>query len=131
MKSFWNAIQLISIAIGGWLDWFLGGFDGLLYVLIAVVIIEYITDVMCAIVDHKLSSEIGFKGISKKVLIFLLVGIANIISVQAIGVECGLRKAVICFYISHEGISLLKNAVKLGLPVPGKIKTMLEQLDDC
>ncbi len=128
MKEFWNTIQLIFTAIGGWLGWFLGGCDGLLYALIAFVAIDYITGVMCAVIDHRLSSEIGFKGIFKKVLIFLLVGVANILDVQVIGTGCVLRTAVIFFYISNEGVSLLENAAYLGLPVPEKIKTVLEQL---
>lgn len=128
MKEFWNTIQLIFTAIGGWLGWFLGGCDGLLYALIVFVAIDYITGVMCAVIDHRLSSEVGFKGIFKKVLIFLLVGIANILDVQVIGTGCVLRTAVIFFYISNEGVSLLENAAYLGLPVPEKIKTVLEQL---
>ena len=130
MKEFWNTIQLIFTAIGGWLGWFLGGCDGLLYALIAFVAIDYITGVMCAVIDHRLASEVGFKGIFKKVLIFLLVGVANILDVQVIGTGCGLRTAVIFFYISNEGVSLLENAAYLGLPVPEKIKTVLEQLHD-
>ena len=128
MKEFWNTIQLIFTATGGWLGWFLGGCDGLLYALIAFVAIDYITGVMCAVIDHRLSSEVGFKGIFKKVLIFLLVGVANILDVQVIGTGCVLRTAVIFFYISNEGVSLLENAAYLGLPVPEKIKTVLEQL---
>lgn len=128
MKEFWNTIQLIFTAIGGWLGWFLGGCDGLLYALIAFVAIDYITGVMCAVIDHRLSSEVGFKGIFKKVLIFLLVGVANILDVQVIETGCVLRTAVIFFYISNEGVSLLENAAYLGLPVPEKIKTVLEQL---
>ncbi len=128
MKEFWNTIQLIFTAIGGWLGWFLGGCDGLLYALIAFVAIDYITGVMCAVIDHRLSSEVGFKGIFKKVLIFLLVGVANILDVQVIGTGCVLRTAVIFFYISNEGVSLLENAAYLGLPVLEKIKTVLEQL---
>ena len=120
MKEFWNTIQLIFTAIGGWLGWFLGGCDGLLYALIAFVAIDYITGVMCAVIDHRLSSEVGFKGIFKKVLIFLLVGVANILDVQVIGTGCVLRTAVIFFYISNEGVSLLENAAYLGLPVPEK-----------
>lgn len=130
MKEFWNTIQLIFTAIGGWLGWFLGGCDGLLYALIAFVAIDYITGVMCAVIDHRLSSKVGFKGIFKKVLIFLLVGVANILDVQVIGTGCVLRTAVIFFYISNEGVSLLENAAYLGLPVPEKIKTVLEQLHD-
>ena len=130
MKEFWNTIQLIFTAVGGWLGYFLGGCDGLLYALIAFVVIDYITGVMCAIIDRKLSSAVGFKGIFRKVLIFLLVGIANIIDVQVIGTGAVLRTAVIFFYISNEGVSLLENAGHLGLPIPEKIKTVLEQHHD-
>lgn len=130
MKEFWNTIQLIFFAVGGWLGYFLGGCDGLLYALIAFVVIDYITGVMCAITNRELSSAVGFKGIFRKVLIFLLVGIANIIDVQVIGTGAVLRTAVIFFYISNEGVSLLENAGHLGLPIPEKIKTVLEQLHD-
>ncbi|WP_417340990.1 phage holin family protein [Evtepia gabavorous] len=130
MKEFWNTIQLIFSAVGGWLGYFLGGCDGLLYALIAFVVIDYITGVMCAIINRQLSSSVGFKGIFRKVLIFLLVGIANIIDVQVIGTGAVLRTAVIFFYISNEGVSLLENAGHLGLPIPEKIKTVLEQLHD-
>lgn len=130
MKEFWSTIQLIFSAVGGWLGYFLGGCDGLLYALIAFVVIDYITGVMCAIINRELSSAVGFKGIFRKVLIFLLVGIANIIDVQVIGTGAALRTAVIFFYISNEGVSLLENAGHLGLPIPEKIKTVLEQLHD-
>lgn len=130
MKEFWNTIQVVFAGIGGWLGWFLGGCDGLLYALLAFVVVDYITGVMCAISDHSLSSEVGFKGICRKVLIFLLVGIANILDVQVIGTGSVLRTAVVFFYISNEGISLLENAGHLGLPIPEKMKTVLEQLHD-
>ena len=130
MKQFWNTIQLVFSPLGGWIGYFLGGCDGLLYALIAFVVIDYITGVMCAIINKQLSSEVGFKGIFRKVLIFLLVGIANIIDVQVIGTGAVLRTAVIFFYISNEGVSLLENAGHLGLPIPEKIKTVLEQLHD-
>ena len=130
MKEFWNTIQLIFAAVGGWLGYFLGGCDGLLYALIAFVAIDYITGVMCAISDKTLSSEVGFKGICRKVLIFLLVGIGNIIDVQVLGSPGVLRTAAIFFYLSNEGVSLLENAAHLGLPVPDAIKTVLEQLHD-
>ena len=130
MKEFWNAIQFMFAAIGGWLGYFLGGCDGLLYALIAFVAMDYITGVMCAINDKALSSEVGFKGICRKVLIFLLVGIANILDLNVIGTGSVLRTAVIFFYISNEGVSLLENASHLGLPVPQKIKAVLEQLHD-
>ncbi len=128
MKEFWNTIQLVITAIGGWLGWFLGGCDGLLYTLIAFVVVDYLTGVMCAIADKKLSSAVGFKGIFKKVLIFALVGIANILDINIIGTGSVLRTAVIFFYISNEGVSFLENAGHLGLPIPEKLKAVLAQL---
>ena len=116
MKEFWNAIQFVFTAVGGWLGYFLGGCDGLLYALLAFVVIDYITGVMCAINDKALSSEVGFRGICRKV--------------HVIGTGSVLRTAVIFFYISNEGVSLLENAAHLGLPVPQKIKAVLEQLHE-
>ena len=130
MKEFWTTIQLAFAAVGGWLGWFLGGCDGLLYALIAFVVIDYITGVMCAVVDKKLSSEIGFKGIFKKILIFALVGVGHLIDAHVIGTGSVLRTAVIFFYISNEGVSLVENAGHLGLPIPAKLKAVLEQLHD-
>ena len=128
MKELWNTMQIILAAVGGWLGYFLGGCDGLVYALILFVAADHVTGVMCAVVDKRLSSEIGFKGICKKVLIFVLVGLANILDVQIIGTGCVLRTAVIFFYISNEGVSLLENAAHLGLPVPEKLKDILHQL---
>ena len=130
MKDFWNTIQLIFAAVGGWLGYFLGGCDGLLYTLLAFVILDYLTGVMCAIVDKKLSSEIGFRGIFKKVLIFVLVGVGHLMDVQILGAAGVLRTAVIFFYLSNEGVSLVENAAHLGLPIPTKLKAVLEQLHD-
>ena len=128
MKDFWNVIQLIFSALGGWLGYFLGGCDGLLYTLLAFTTMDYITGVMCAVNDKTLSSEVGFRGICRKVLIFMLVGIANILDADIIGTGSVLRTAVIFFYISNEGVSLLENAAHLGLPVPQNIKAVLEQI---
>ena len=130
MKEFWNMIQMVFAAVGGWLGYYLGGCDGLLLALVAFAAADYLTGVMCAVSDRKLSSNVGFKGICRKVLIFLLVGIANILDVHVIGTGSVLRTAVIFFYISNEGVSLLENAAHLGPPVPEKIKTVLEQLHD-
>lgn len=130
MKEFWNTIQLVFAAIGGWLGYFLGGCDGLLYALLAFVVIDYITGIMCAVVDKKLSSAVGFKGIFKKVLIFALVGVGHILNTRVVGTGSVLRTAVIFFYLSNEGISLLENAGHLGLPIPKKLKSILEQLHD-
>lgn len=130
MKEFWNTIQLIFTAVGGWLGWFLGGCDGLLYTLLVFVVLDYITGIMCAITDHKLSSEVGFRGIFRKVLIFALVGIGHVLDANVIGTGSVLRTAVIFFYLSNEGVSLVENAAHLGLPVPEKLKAVLEQLHD-
>lgn len=102
MKEFWNAIQLMFAAVGGWLGYFLGGYDGLLYALIAFAIVDYITGVMCAVNDKTLSSKVGFRGICRKVLTFFLVGMANILDTNVIGTGSVLRTAAIFFYISNE-----------------------------
>lgn len=128
MKEFWTTIQLVFAGIGGWLGYFLGGCDGLLIALVVFAAVDYITGVLCAIADKKLSSAVGFKGICRKVLIFTLVGIANVVDVNVIGDGSILRTAVIFFYLSNEGVSLLENAAHLGLPIPEKLKDVLEQL---
>ena len=130
MKQIWSGVQIAFSALGGFCGWFLGGFDGFLYALIAFVVIDYITGVMCAAVDKTLSSEVGFKGIFKKVLIFALVGVGHILDTRIIGAGSVLRTAVIFFYLSNEGVSLIENAAHLGLPVPKKLKEVLEQLHD-
>ena len=130
MKEFWNTIQIIFTAVGGWLGYFLGGCDGLLYTLLAFVVLDYVTGVMCAVADHKLSSSIGFRGIFRKILIFALVGVGHLLDVQVLGAVGVLRTAVIFFYLSNEGVSLVENAAHLGLPIPEKLKAVLEQLHD-
>ena len=130
MKEFWTTIQVIFAAIGGWLGWFLGGCEGVLIALLAFVAVDYVTGVMCAVVDKKLSSSVGFKGIFKKILIFALVGVGHILDTMVIGTGSVLRTAIIFFYLSNEGISLIENAGHLGLPIPAKLKTVLEQLHD-
>ena len=105
MKEIWNWIQVAFAAIGGTLGWFLGGLDGFLYALIAFVVVDYITGVLRAIVEKKLSSRIGAQGIAKKV-----------------------ATAIIFFYIANVGISIVENATAIGLPVPAKLKDVLAQL---
>ena len=130
MREFWNTIHLIFTAIGGWLGYFLGGCDGLLYALLFFVIIDYITGVMCAVSDKKLSSAVGFRGICRKVLIFLLVGLAHILDEQVLHQTGVLRTAVIFFFLANDGLSILENAAHLGLPIPEQMKDVLEQLHD-
>lgn len=126
----WAKLQAAITALGGVIGYFVGGMDGLLTALVILMALDYITGVMCAIVDKQLSSAIGFKGIFKKVLIFMLVGVAHIVDMHVIGTGEALRSAVICFYLSNEGVSLLENAGHLGLPIPEKLKAILTQLHD-
>ena len=128
MREVWNISQMIFAAIGGWLGWFLGGYDGFLYALIAFVVIDYILGVMCAIIEKHLSSDVGARGIFKKVVIFSLVCVAHIIDQNIIGDGSAIRTAVIFFYLSNEGISIIENATRLGLPIPKKLVDVLEQL---
>ena len=124
----WTKIQIAVTAIGGWLGYFLGGMDGMLIALLVLMVLDYISGIMCAIADKNLSSAIGFRGICKKVLILMLVGVANIVDMHVVGTGSALRGAVICFYMSNEALSLFENAAHLGLPVPDKLKQVLSQL---
>jgi toxin secretion/phage lysis holin len=126
----WTKVQIAITALGGWLGYFLGGMDGLLIALLVFAVLDYITGIMCAIADRKLSSAVGFRGICRKVLIFALVGVGHILDTQVVGTGSALRSAVICWYLSNEGISILENAAHLGLPVPDKLRAVLEQLHD-
>ena len=126
----WAKIQMAIAAVGGWLGYFLGGMDGMLIALVVLIGLDYITGFMCAVVDKKLSSAVGFRGICKKVMILMLVGVAHIIDTHVVGTGSALRGAVICFYMSNEGLSLLENAGHLGLPIPEKLKAILTQLHD-
>jgi toxin secretion/phage lysis holin len=128
MKDFIHTLQLLFTAIGGYIGWFLGGFDGLVYALVAFVVIDYITGVMVAVLEKKLSSNIGFKGIFKKVLIFTFVGIGHIIDFHIIKNGSAVRTAVIFFYLSNEGLSIVENATRIGLPVPEQLKAVFKEL---
>ena len=128
MKEFWNVIQMVFAAIGGWLGYFLGVCDGLLYALLAFVVLDYLTGVMCAVADHSLNSSVGFRGICRKVIIFALVGVGHLLDVQIFGETGVLRTAIIFFYLSNEGLSLVENSAHLGLHSPEKLHRVLEQL---
>lgn len=128
-KNLFGTFQVICTGFGGFLGWFLGNVDGLLKALIVFVVVDYLTGVMLAILNRKLSSEIGFKGIFKKVLIFTLVGVGNIIDVHVLKNGSAIRTAIIFFYLSNEGISILENYTKIGLPIPEKLRMVLEQFN--
>ncbi len=128
MKEAINTLQLILTAIGGYIGYFLGGFDGLIYALVAFVVIDYITGLMAAVIEKRLSSGIGFRGIFKKVLIFTLVGIGHIIDFHLIEKGSAVRTAVIFFYLSNEGLSIMENAAKVGLPIPEKLQIVFTEL---
>lgn len=130
MKNIIEMVQMIFASIGGWIGWMLGGADGFLYALIAFVVIDYLTGIMASILEQKLSSKVGFRGIFKKILTFVLVGVAHIIDFYLIGSGSAIRTAVIFFYISNEGISILENTAKIGLPIPDKLRSILEQLKE-
>lgn len=129
MRNLINFSQTIFTALGGYIGWLLGGVDGFMYALITFVVIDYITGLMVAVLERKLSSEIGFRGIFKKVLVFVMVGIGNIVDVHLIRNGSAIRTAVIFFYISNEGISIIENSAKIGLPIPQKLKEVLKQLN--
>ena len=124
----WAKVQAAVAAIGGYLGYFVGGVDGLMTALLIFMVLDYITGLMCAIADKKLSSAVGFRGICKKVLILMLVGVAHIVDLHVVGTGDALRSAVVCFYLSNESVSMLENAAHLGLPIPEKLKSVLAQL---
>ena len=124
----WAKIQMAITAIGGWIGYFVGGVDGLMTALLIFMVLDYITGLMCAIADKQLSSAVGFKGVCKKVLILMLVGVAHIVDLHVVGTGDALRSAVVCFYLSNESVSMLENAAHLGLPIPEKLKSILAQL---
>ena len=123
-------IQFTFAAMGRGLSMILGGFDGILRALILFVIMDYITGLMVAIIQRKLSGEAGFNQIAKKVVIFFLVAIAHVIDLYIIRTESVIRTAVILFYLYNEGNSILKNVSLLGLPIPKKLKDIMEQLKE-
>ena len=123
-----NILKSASAIAGAVTGYFFGAFDGFFYAMITFVVVDYITGILCAIVKKQLSSEIGFKGISKKVCIFILIGVAYIIDTNLLHESGVLRTTVIFFYIANEGISIIENAALLGLPIPTKLVSSLVQL---
>lgn len=121
-------IRCWAAGAGAALGEYLGSFDSLLYALVAFIVTDYITGVLCAIVEKRLSSSVGFKGICQKVCIMALVGVANVLDVNMVGGGCVLRTAVIFFYCANEGISIIENAARIGLPVSEKLTAVMKQL---
>jgi len=130
MKSTLDMLQLVFNDFLTYTKWFLGGFDGLLCALIIFVLADCITRALYDVKNRNFTGKTVFEVISKKVLIFLLVGLSNVIDVQIIGSVSILRTVVILFYISNEGISLLQNASNLGLIIPEKMREVLDLFRD-
>ena len=121
-------LRIMFTAIGGFMCWYLGGADGFIYTLVAVMTADYVTAVMCAVRDRALSSKVGWAGISKKAVIFLLIGTGHLLDRYVLGHDSIVRTAIIFFYISNETISLLENASLLGLLIPDRLRDVLAQL---
>lgn len=128
MSKLWNVLSGVFAAIGLWLGLFIGPVNGLLIALIVFVLTDYVTGFASAIVRKELSSSVGFKGLARKILIFLIVGIANVLDVYVLNANAVLRTAVILFYMCNEGLSIIENAGEIGLPIPKKLKDVLAQL---
>ena len=131
MNKILESLKYVFIVIGGYIGFYLGSIDAFIYTLLALIIADYISGVLRAGVERKLSSSVGFKGIAKKIVIFIVVGIANLCDVNLIkGDGTMIRTAIIFFYIANEGLSILENTMAIGLPVPEKLREMLEQLKE-
>ena len=123
-----KTIQIISAILTGIMGLIFGEMDRLLIALMAMIVIDYATGVIVAIVKKRLSSAVGFKGIARKVYILILVAVGHIVGCYVFGSGEACRDMIIGFYIANEGISILENGVKLGLPLPDKFVAALEQL---
>jgi len=128
MEKIFNTISIWFAIVTGFLVPFLGGWDKWLYALVLMVVIDYLTGLIKAWITKTLSSEIGFKGIAKKVMLFLVIAVAVVIQ-GLIDNSLPLREIVICFYLSNEGLSLLEN-ISMFLPIPDELRDVLLQLRD-
>ena len=129
-KEILTTIKIMAGEFGAIIGLFLGDVDGLIIALVLFAVVDYVTGVLAGAIEHKLNSEVGFKGITKKVLLFLIVGIANVLDVYVIGSKAVTRTAVCLFYIANEGLSIIENSARIGLPIPQKLKVILEQLKE-
>ena len=129
-REIFTALRITAGELGAFIGLFLGDVDGLIIALVIFAIVDYITGVLAAALEHKLNSEVGFRGITKKVLLFIIVGVANVLDIYVIGSRAVTRTAVCLFYIANEGLSILENSARIGLPIPNKIRILLEQLKE-
>lgn len=125
-----NIFKNIMAAICTLLSFLFGDMEGLMVALIALIILDYISGVIAAAVEKRLSSEVGAKGIAKKIFMLLIVALANIVDINVIGDGHVLKTVTVVFYICNECISLIENAGRIGVPVPKKLLDVLEQLRD-
>lgn len=130
MDNVVDALRIAAAGIGGIVTYIWGPWDALIIALVAMVVIDYITGVIKAAVQGKLSSLVGFKGLLKKVAIFLLVAVGVMVDRVIPATNEAVRSAVIFFYIANEGLSILENAGELGLPLPAALKKSLEKMQD-
>lgn len=130
MKTILNNLPEVFAVIGSVLGFLLGGFDGYLYTLLGFILIDYLTGVMAAIANRQISSEIGFVGILKKILILIMVAMGHLLDQNLLGGGAAMRTAVIFFYTANECISITENLSRLGFPIPAKLKTVLAQLSE-
>lgn len=123
-------LKAAAATLGGVIGWYIGDISGLLIALLVLISLDYVSGVMVAIKNRRLSSAVGFVGICRKVLMLALVGVGNILDIHVVGSGSVLRSLVICYYLANEGISLIENASALGLPVPAKLQDFFVQLKD-
>lgn len=125
-----DLLKTLALGAGLIIGAFIGDINGLFWALLIFAMVDYITGVTAAILEHQLSSEIGFKGITRKVLLFLIVGVANVLDVYVIGTASVCRSMVIMFYLANEGLSIIENVGRCGVPIPEKLKLILKQLEE-
>ena len=125
-----NMLKNILAGVCTILSFLFGDMEGLMVALIALIILDYISGVIAAAVEKRLSSEVGAKGIAKKIFMLLIVALANIVDINVVGDGHVLKTVTVVFYICNECISLIENAGRIGVPVPKKLLDVLEQLRD-
>ncbi|HHW4948847.1 TPA: phage holin family protein [Streptococcus suis] len=130
MKELLTLNKILFSMIGGLIGSLFGELDGILYALLVFIIIDYLTGIFAAVVEKQLSSSIGFRGIFKKIAILFLVSLGHLIDTAIIKQGGTIRTMVIFFYLSNEGLSILENTVRIGLPIPEKLRAILKQINE-